>query len=271
MAIHSPEYVQRRRQVRKVRAIVALILLLILLGALTYLSHLERLLIDDVKYYGNVVTKDEEVSRIVEEHLSGKYLWLFPRANAFLYPKRSIEHSLLSGIPRLESLDLELNGLNTLNVTLRERVPKALYCEDITDITMPTGCYFLDSNGYIFSKAPAFSGAVYFIYSNTTALERPLDKQYLSQKEFLPIARFIEKLVELGVRPRAFIKTGDEYHLVLNGSGKVMWKADEDINSVALNLEAFLYDEVIAAEEDFLEQILYIDLRFRNKVFYKLK
>ena len=68
------------------------------------------------------------------------------------------------------------------------------------------------------------------------------------------------------------LELGDgEYKLFLSNNGQIIWRRNSDLALIGLNLEAFLSDDSIQAQSNFLDKILYLDLRTENKVFYKFK
>lgn len=273
MSIHSSGFLEKKRRLYRKRIAITLTLVLGFVGISSYLTHMESFLIREIRVEGNSVTSDEEINNVVWEALDGKYLWLFPKANMVIYPSRQIKKNLLSEIPRLQEIGLELGDERYLDVIVKERTPYALYCEDVTSISDPAGCYFLDDQGFIFSHAPSFSGDVYFLYSSEVPIEKPLGKEFLPAQDFVRASQLIESMDKYNVDPRAFetVSNKGEYHLILPGSGRIIWKSSEEFDKVARNLEAFIQDEKIVGQENFFNRILYIDLRFENKVFYKFQ
>ncbi|OGE82858.1 MAG: hypothetical protein A2846_01265 [Candidatus Doudnabacteria bacterium RIFCSPHIGHO2_01_FULL_49_9] len=270
--LNSAEFYKKKQRRRRIKLALLFIGLISLLSLLIYLSRYEQFLIAEVRVPGEeVIDKDKIVSR-VESLLSGYYLWIIPRANALFYPKHTIEDSLLVEFPRFKSVDLSLSEIQTLIVTVEEREPFALYCVGTPE------CFFVDEEGLIFALAPSFSGAVYFIYTTESPIESPLGQKFLSVEEFKKLSRFMDTLEILDIYPVSLKVGDDEYSLSLpnlpagrQGGGEIMWRKDSNLDLVYSNLEAFLSDDSIRVQENFLEKILYLDLRTDNKVFYKFK
>jgi hypothetical protein len=271
MAIHSPEFQKKKKKRFKIFLISIVSIVILLLASLIYVSRIPKLLINTIEVRGNSVTTTDEIKKIVGEDISGKYMWLIPHSNAFLLPRSRIEGDLLVQIPRLKSVGMRVSSPGVLSIEVGERSPYALYCENAKILYSPDGCYFLDEEGYIFSKAPSFFGDVYFVYSNEAPIVEPLGKNFLPPEEFRGIKMLREKLLEFGVNPRMFEAAGDEYRLVLPQGGKIIWPLEDTPEIVLSNLEAFLIDPSVKKNENFLDQVLYIDMRFNNKIFYKLR
>jgi hypothetical protein len=150
-------------------------------------------------------------------------------------------------------------------------LPVALYCKDVTNPNSPTGCYFLDDQGFIFSEAPSFSDGVYTVFSSDPVLDEPLSKTYLAPDVFAPINPFIKTLEESGLYPKVFVTTMDEYHLILSNGGLIEWKSSTDFEQIRSSIASLIIDPSFLKENNALDNLLYIDLRYGNKVFYKFR
>jgi cell division septal protein FtsQ len=269
--IHSPEFHKKKTREQGFKQILWGLLLVIIIAIPIYLARTSRFLITSIEVTGNNVTKSEDIERLAAEDLSGNYAWIFPRSNTGIYPKQRIERDLLNTIPRLASVDITRVGAKGLRIAVKERAPVAEYCTKTVDASNPEDCYFIDDTGYIFSPAPAFSGNVYLTYTNDTPFESPIGKQVLPQEEFDKTLSFVKSLGSLGIYPRVFLIKMDEYHVLLTNNTDIMLGRSADLNEAKNNLSAFLTQDSILKEKDFLNRVLYIDLRFGNKIFYKFR
>ncbi len=269
--LSSPEFHQKRKRARRVRLALWLGGMLALLLLLIFLSRQEQLLIAEVMVEGAKVVSEEAVELSVRQLLAGHYLGLVPRANALVYPRRQIEESLLKDFPRFRSLELTLDGLRMLKVKVLEREPFALYCASATGPENTTACYFLDEEGFIFDWAPSFSGTVYFVYAVREPFDNPQGQEFMPAREFKALARFIETLSALGLNPLALELGEDELNLVLSYDARLIWRRSSDLDHLYSNLEAFLNEDSIRNQKDFLKKLFTLDLRTENKVFYKFK
>jgi len=273
--IHSPEFHQKKKRERNIRLAMILLFIIIFVAIPIYLLKTKRFLISSVEVKGNSVTRAEDIEQIVSERISGNYLWIFPKSNDWLYPKNTIKNVLLQDIPRLNSVTISLSNSHLLSISVTERQPFALYCVDISspagESNNPNDCFFLDKTGYIFSEAPAFSGGVYFVYTSEPVFDTPLRQSFLNPDKFALLAPFVSSLGNIGLYPKIFIDKGDEYNLVLSNGATVMWKASTDLDTIRTDLESFLSNSNFTKEKNALQNLLYIDLRFGNKVFYKFR
>ena len=265
--LNSREFYNKKIKKRRFQLILISIGFLSILFALVYFSRQERFLITTVTVMGENMVDKEEITQIAQNLLAGYYLWVIPRANTLIYPRYTIERNLLEQSPRLKSVDLNLDKDRKLLITVVERVPFALYCVG----NLNNECFFLDEEGFIFAHAPSFSSGVYFVYRTKDLIENPIGKRFITIEEFRSLSKFLETFFVLGIQLLALEIGDDEYRLSLLNNGQIIWRRNSDFTFIHSNLEAFLSDDSIQAQGDFLDKILYLDLRIENKVFYKFK
>ena len=159
---------------------------------LAYLSRLNNLNIANIEVTGNQVIDTNTIKEVVTQETNGKYFWLFPKTNIFLYPENQITNELQNKFKRLEDINLSIKNNRTLVVSVAER--KALYtwCGPMPPVSAVAGnslnCYFVDENGYIFDQAPYFSGEVYFKFygepDGGLSLNEAPSGLYFNQQDF---------------------------------------------------------------------------------------
>ena len=261
--LNSREFYEKKKRRKRIQLVLLSIGFLAILFSLVYLSRQERFLIIEVVILGENVIDKEEITQTARRLLAGYYLWIIPRANTLIYPRHTIRQGLIEEFPRLKSVNLNLGERQKLLITVEERAPFALYC--ISD------CFFLDEEGLIFAPAPSFSSGVYFIYTTQDPIENSVGQRFLAVEEFKLLSKFLETLAALNIEPSTLEVGGSEYRLSLSNDGQIIWRRDSDLVLVRSNLEAFLSDNSIQAQKNFLDRIFYLDLRTANKVFYKFR
>lgn len=261
--INSREFYEKKKKRRRVKFVFFSIGFILILVSFVYLSRQEKFLITEVRVLGENIVDKEELAQVVRRELAGYYFLVVPRTNTFLYPRRLIKQSLVEEFPRLKSVDFDLSGLRELLITIEEHVPFALYCNP--------ECFFLDEDGFIFAPAPSFSAGVYFIYTTSNPVLSPIGKRFITTEEFKSLSKFIADLAPLDIQPSTLETGEDNYILGLAEGGQIIWQREGNLALIHSNLEAFLSDEAIRAQGDFLDRIRYLDLRTENKVFYKFK
>lgn len=285
--LNSPKLLELKRKnkavvMRKI-SVWAFLFILLFVG-LCFLSRWQKINIAHVEISGNKIVETDEIREIVDGEIGGYYLWFFPKTNFLFYPKKEIKVLLADKFPRLENINVELKDAETLAVSVSERTAVHTWCgADVPGARatlVESQCYFMDKAGYVFDLAPYFSNDVYFKFFGalTGKSEEPLGSRYYPDI-FEKLTLFKDSLKQMGVKPSSILVKDDgevELYLVSNlpppDAQKIIFKKDADFVKVAENLQAALTTEPL--QTDFKKKyssLLYIDLRFGNKVYFKFK
>jgi hypothetical protein len=280
--LNSPrlQELKRRRQKNLLKKFyIFVFLFVLLLVGLAFLFRIDRLNIQDVKVSGNVVIDTALIKNTANETLAGNYLWVFPKTNLFLYSKKSITTSIAGKFKRLKNISVDTDQAGTLLVSVEERTPKYTWCGETMSVESGAveACYFLDDTGFIFDYAPEFKGDVYFKFFGTTSNSNTIGSSVIATyfKDFI---LFKENIETLGLRPVSFYKLGDGDAKVYLASEsglsgpEIIFKEGADFQKLTENLQSAL--EVEPLHTDIKKKyisLLYIDLRFGNKVYYKFR
>lgn len=285
--LNSARIKQQRRKLLKKRMMLGFVFFIILIVALSFLSKNRNLTIHDIRVEGNHVVETQSIIDVAEARMAGNYLHLFSRANAALYPNTRMKNDLFADFSRISAVDISLVNLKTLSIKITERKPEYLWCGiDIpaTDAaSFQNTCYFLDDAGYIFDQAPYFSGNIYFKFYGWPHGSPPDD---FSGNHFLPADDF-EKLVyvknslaNLNLKPDMFKVSADgDYEIYLedptgksDARPKIVFNKGNDFEKIINNLSSALNSEPLQTDfKNKFVSLLYIDLRYDNKVYYKFK
>lgn len=247
----------------------------------TYLSRIDKLNIQSVEIVGNNVTDTTLVTKTINEEMAGHYLWIFPKTNIFFYPRTKIEAILHDKYKRLKDVDAGIKNNEILEVKVTEREPKYNWCgQSSPEDGGGKTCYFTDDSGYIFDEAPYFSGDVYFkFYGNIDHADTPAGN-YFATSQFTKFITFKDILEKLGLKPASLYYEEDKGDITVfltrnknaSSSPKIIIKNTADISKIAENLNAALSTEPLLSDfKKKYDSLLYIDLRFGNKVYYKFR
>jgi len=280
-SISHEEYLKKKRNKKLWKWGVVVFLIIFIIGIASYLSHRTEVRISKVELNGGILVTQADVESKALIYMYGSYVWLFPRNNALWYPHSALEQYLTETFKRIDTIKIHRKGFQTLVVDIKERKPFAIWCNSpkvsTTTPIMEDGsedCYFIDQNSTVFAKAPNFSGDAYFKYYGLipTVDDSPIGKEYIvNTTEFNEISNFVSKTKELSIRPLYLLAKDDgEFSLVLSGGGEIYFDMKESLSNISQNLEALLKTSVFASTTGDLP-VEYIDLRYGNKLFYKLK
>lgn len=291
--LSSPRLSELKRQRRKavwIRLFFSFFVLTLIFFVLSYLSGLKKINIAEVEVVGNKIIKTEDIRVSVQNEISSKYFWLFPKTNVLFYPQNKIKKNLQEKFKRIKDVNFSIeNNRTKLLISITEREPKYLWCGILVpslrgDSNKPE-CYFMDSVGYIFDEAPYFSPGVYFKFYGLIQMatvegdqkintENPLGQYFLKDK-FVEIAEFKNNLETMKLSPDYFWLTNQgEGNFFLSSKTtlepQIRFKLDSDFENLAENLDAALDTDPFKTEfKNKYALLQYIDLRFGNKVYYK--
>ena len=264
---------KRRILIKKVLGIV--FLFLVTFVGLGFASRWNKMNIKDVQIEGNKVVDTEVIRKLVEKEVEGYYLWLYPKTNFLFYPKGNIEERLREEFKILKDISTNVENTKTLKVSVSERTPIYTWCGDnlpLLDTEMNYNeCYFMDEDGYIFDEAPYFSGEVYFKFYGSAKL----GSLYLPAI-FQNLILFKKTLESMGLKPVALFKEETENIKIFLSSRtsasepEIIFKANANLEKIAENLQTALTTEPLQSNfKNKYSSLLYIDLSFGNKVYYK--
>ncbi len=272
-SFHTPEYNQKKRS-RLIRLLVIVLgSLFALLGLFIGLTHWSALRIKTITIEGNHILSAGDIRSVATSVMSGNYFYMIGKDNAAFYPKDALEKVIREKFPRIENLSVELDNYRTIRVTVSERQPFALWCGSTQTAGASSQCYFLDRYGYVFSPAPDFSGDAYFKYYGLVPYESPVGSSYLSSSEkFTELSRFVATVKSLHITPLYLVaKSQDEFELYLYGGGKLIFDDHEPLSKVGEYLAKLLTTESLVPQKNGELLVEYIDLRFGNKLYYKVR
>lgn len=237
------------------------------------LSYLPRFSIDRIEIAGTQDVQPELVRSLVETKLeSDSFAFLSPR-NIFFYPRGAIEAALQEYVPRIESAQVSRESLlaTAISVTVKEREAFARWCTrgftDSGGVTLE--CYAMDTTGFIF--APATSSvrfATSYVFEGAISDDSPIGETYLPGR-FAGVLTLLERLGQAGISVEKVSLDGEQdFSVALSWGFEIRATFGTDVGLLVKNLELVLASEALRGKEGELE---YIDLRFGNRVYYKLK
>ena len=252
----------RRKRMRMRIALVSVAALALLLVLIVGLTHLPFLQVRHVEVSGATTLATTTVAGYIEEAIAGYYLFVVPKRNIFIYPKRDIADGLLKRFPELRAADVHAGDFHTIEADVVEREQKALWCESMR-------CYLMDQAGVVYGYAEGDDGFV--SYRGKTEGDS-LPRQYLSPEKFESLFALVDavsqKLPDNPVQTVVVDAQDDAEATLLNGFVLrfALGDAGGDVFErfvLALTSKPFL--------EHTLGEFAYLDLRFGDKLYYKLR
>lgn len=257
------------------------LLFAVLFVASLFLAYRPKLLIAQVSVTGNKTVSNLALRQVINAQLSGKYWGLYPKNNAFLYPRAELIAALTAAFPRLSAITLDQPDSRRLALTVKERRGEYLWCLPSPADVPDNDCYFADETGFVFAPAPQFSSPLYFEFVAANS-ESPLGRQalpeadwqkLLSAKQELSIILASSFLGEQKLWQAAPAELRDWYFHAKSPTGRdweIRLDLDQDLTVAFQTLRSVLVEPGFISESLANQSELeYLDLRFAPKVFYR--
>lgn len=255
-------------------------LLVVIIGALSYFSHYPSFAISNVSVVGLDGDQKQGIETFVNTELQGGYLHLFSKHNFLLYPKGVLERGIFDQFKKVESVKLTVQGKHDLIVSVVQRGPYALWCnaDKVQQLEGSTStgvnldhCYDTDKGGLAFQSHDASLTALPILFK-TFDKENVVGENILDQEKFTNLRELIVSLDSLAIKTSSIIfKDNGDFEIHSDKNEKYIFGAGDDLKTDVGNLKLLL------DSADFKNQtatsskkIDYIDLRFGQKLYFKL-
>ncbi len=277
----SNDKILRARKLRRKRlSIIFLITGFLIIIGVVFLLRMKFIQLNNIEVSGNVVLEKKDIQDFINKKYEGKYLWLIPKNNTLFVLPKTVTKSLQKEFPRINSINVRRNFPRSLSIEITERKGVYVWCGNdisISSTSKDFPCFFVDKEGIIFSEAPYFSGTPFTLFlGGDKDVPNILGTQLLAQDDFKNILFIYDMVNKLKLSPYTVrILTGGEYEILLRSDSDLISSTRiklRDINdqiTLSQNLAAALNTKVFKDHK--ISEFEYIDARFGNKVFYKLK
>ena len=246
-----------------------------------YASYLPQLTVQTIAVAGAYTISPSLIREYADTILNDGSHHFISRANIFLYPRSVLERAIVGYFPRINAASISRPTYfsTTISIDIEERKTFALWCAD------ESSCYEMDDGGFIFAEAPGMTleshpGTQYVFegglsdtsVASSTPIEasilNPIGRSFVSAH--LPgLISLLRFLGQAGYDAKGVVVESDQDFSVPLTSGFTL-KASygEDAQMLARNLQLVLSSDVLQGKTDQLE---YVDLRFGDRVYYRLK
>jgi hypothetical protein len=212
----------------------------------------------------------DAIQKFVEGQLSGSRYAVVPNNSIFFIPENRIRAAVLTAFPEIEAVSIAPSGLNTLVLKSTGRATVLWWC-GVPDASVE--CYHADAKGLVFSEVPPEERAA---ASSTLVVHAPLAPapagttpprgSFIAGAERLPaLIQFIKALRGLGADIVSVTIRDDEADIYTRAGTRITYVLGREqaaANLAASGLPALNLND---------GSLLYVDLRFDSKVFFKKK
>lgn len=272
----------RRRARKKRLALLILTALLVLGGAALAILWQAPLRVTQVNASGS---HESEMPDFVRANLRGTIYGVFPRNSIFFIPRDELRVAILAAYPDIDAVSLTPTGLTELSVSATPRARAFWWC-GTTYAALPESCYETDATGKIFKQVAAEAsassspregngeaGSPLLLSSSTPFIvfgayqggseTSPAGGIIGSAAKLPDLFRFVKALKELGANVTSAQIRDDEADLYTGGGTRITYVLGREKEALTLAATAFPNLDVGG------NSLLYIDLRFASKIYYK--
>lgn len=266
--MHENSLRNRRRKKKILAWLFFAGLFFVIFAGAAWLAHAKFLRVSAINISGEETISSSSVLAVVEQQLAGNYLYVFPRDNIFLYPKSTIAAALLDNIQTIKTADVHAENFQTISVTVVERTPVALWCGET--VASSSSCSFVDVDGVIYAKAADYSGDAYKKYYGPV---RSLTSNGIASlagfNSLSALVDAIAKKVPNDSIQSIFVDEHKDARLSFASGFVLLFPAIGSGGDIVERLNLALATEPFASHK--LSDFEYLDLRFGDKLYYKLK
>lgn len=275
IALPQSKLKQQRRR-RRVRLIILLAAgIVVLIGAIIGCTWIPYIRVSAVEVTGTETQSLTDIQILAQETLRGRYLFVIPKNNVFLYPKEEVLRVLYARYPAIKQIDVKAKNFTTVAVVVVERHPTALWCGETPAVEAP--CGLMDENGFVYGPAANFSGDAYVRYfGQATTTEgyavSEMPKKFLTPQQFRTLVSLTDAFAAnqkgIGVQHVSIDASDDATLAFANGFSVLfaMSDIDDDVfERFTLGLQSEPFQQHPIGDFD------YLDLRFGDKLYYHLK
>lgn len=260
---NAPRLRERRMRRNYIRAGIGLFLLLLFVWGISMLTYSSLLSVGEIKVVSATSVSSTAIRAYVDSKLDTGGRPFFSPRTVFFLPKKEIEQGLLTTFPDLLTAKVTVATWvrPTLFVEVHERETASTWCTSLVD---PRMCYHFDEGGFLFEKSiptpMIFAGGI-------ASSSNPIGSRYL--KDTLADARIIlGGIKDLRFVPTAFVAgPADEFALHVQGGAVIRGRFKDGADNFLINLKTVLETEALRGNRETIE---YVDLRFGDRIFYKL-
>jgi hypothetical protein len=309
---------RKKKQILIVSAVVGAVVFFV--GGAIWLSRIDALQIKTITVEGAGSALKKNIQTVADEELEKKIWFVFPRRNTLLFSKSAIEKRLLTE-PKIKTVEIDRFGFSEIKIIITERAPFALWCEKFVEQKAATAikvetkpesvsdCYFVDNEGFIYARAPFFSGHVFFelyggplLYDVEKKPEENIEAsssrsildiatssfdiqkvtpaeirdvigtQYIPRKDFLISMDLVNSLKKEGIQVHSlFVFDRTLFELKLATGGMIRFSPAEDLAKAIESLIVAWDKKFTPGAKITPTKLEYVDIRFDNKVLFKFK
>jgi len=234
--------------------------------------------VENIEVSGNEKIQKKDIQDFVFARIGQKIASMGSRRaeseSIFLVNYKKLNKEILDSFPVIESIKISKKLPQTLTVEIIERKPLGVFCGSslaVSENNPPSAeeeCFLIDQSGIIFEFLSE-------ILNNMIVVRRPLDlKQVFVGEKVIAenimgiiskIERNLKDNLQINIE-EAVISNPLRLNIKTNEKWQIYFDLDSDIDAQIIKMNLLLNNEISA---DARKNLKYIDLRFKDKAYYK--
>lgn len=262
----------RRRKARALIALATLLLLAACVWGVGWASYLPQFTMQSIQVVGAKKVPADLIQRYVDSFLYDGSRPFISRRSIFVYPRADLEKAVQDNFPHISSAKVSrvafLATAATMSIEERESYARWCSARPADSEVVATRCYTMDDSGFIFEERGVGGAPDYIFYGGISASEDPIGQRFVPG-HFPGITALLKLLGQAGLDAEAITIDGKQDMLITLAKGFTLKISfGQDATALIRSLQLILSSEPLKGREGELE---YIDLRFDNRVYYRLK
>lgn len=281
---------KRKRKMRRGFSPVSRLFLAVSLCVITFLVAVFFLLripylqIQRIEVLGTETLDSQKIKEQVSSALKGTYWFFLPKGFIFAVDTQKLSNELMGDFLKIRAVTIKNEFPDVLNVSISERNLFGIFCNDLAEPEKTdqkesdpsvqsksvSQCGYLDEDGFVYGEAPEARGSLLTKVKSDVSLFK-IGSQLVDAVTMGRMALIRQELNRItGIRVTSFELSSrilSEMRLETAEGFKIFIKKDDDFAKRFQVLKKVLDDEMKGNRE----RLAYLDLRFGNKVFYKMK
>jgi hypothetical protein len=222
---------------------------------------------------GNQSLTSESIIDRIHNSVSHPVMYVLPGDNIFIISKNKLIENLKKDFPLIKNISIKKTSFSSIGITLDEYVPTMLFCQSENLDT----CFLVSSDGILFEHAPKFSNSLYFmLYDNYRTDQVVLGQPAFDGDTLKKIITLKKELEIFGMNPKAFKRADQDTFIISKNNTSetfnIVFKSNQSVETIMSNLTSALKSTTLKdSKNNGYQNLEYIDVRFTNKVFYKVR
>ncbi|QQG45156.1 MAG: FtsQ-type POTRA domain-containing protein [Candidatus Sungiibacteriota bacterium] len=245
------------------------VLFILLVSSLFYLARLPNWQVANFSFSGLKTLDQNMLQKKVMKILEGNYALIIPKRSFFFVNSDKLSKAVLNDFPNIQSVSVTKKFPDSVKIAVEERELWGIFCAKAVKKDVAAQCVYVDKTGFAYEQAPDSAGFL-ITRINTEGFSPEVPSQILEPpltERMLFLAEELRKNLGLEVIGYELSKKVPREIWVVTSEGfKIYFNKDDDWVNAFRVLKTVLDEEI----KDKRPQLDYIDLRFGNKVFYKL-